>query len=52
MDDLADKLAEINRKLDLILERLKWAPESNVSWFEAQKAEVERDPVLPLDFKR
>jgi hypothetical protein len=51
VDDLPDQLAEINRKLDHILERLKWAPESCASWFEAQKADAKEELRLPLDFK-
>lgn len=48
---LTDQLARIETKLDTILERLKWATESNAEWYASQHEQPKHDPVLPLDFK-
>jgi hypothetical protein len=39
-----DHLAEIDRKLDAILEALKWSPRDNAAWYQEQI----QGPAAPL----
>jgi len=51
MDHLADQLARIEAKLDTILERLRWSPESCADWYQSQAQQAQAEDVLPL-FKK
>jgi hypothetical protein len=42
----ADDLARIEAKLDAILERLKWAPESLADWYASQHQQTASEPDL------
>jgi hypothetical protein len=48
--NIAASLNRIEQKLDAILERLKWAPESAAEWFKLQHAAEQ--PCEPELFKK